>query len=290
MALHSVPLLAPTGPRSPSGGPDVYAAEFHHVQSPRKGGEAEGFRGVAVLVSFSKAAADRMALWPLRDALAFGTCTHIDGTEWPQWLAERVAATKPTFVTAVLLDGADADLVAETVQSAIDVLYQQFGSTLAAVVVVSATTERLAMLRGVTGFVRGVEATNGDTARQIFLALSTLQASEALGGIDLLDLLPAFGTAVAPSVMAQALWFRERDGSLVYPTDGDRHAVANARRVVAVPLIRGWGWDELRRFHGAVRQDATACRSPVVFATNNALLPGLLPSNVGWVPILCANH
>lgn len=290
MALYSVPLLAPAGPRSPSAGPDVYAAEFHHVQSTRNGGEAESFRGMAVLVSFSNAAADRMALWPLRDALAFGTCAHIDGAAWPQWLAERVAATKPAFVTAVLLDGAGADLVAETVQSAIDVLHQQFASTLAVVVVVSATTERLAMLRGVTGFIRGVEATNGETARQTFLALSTLQASEALGGIDLLDLLPALGTADSPSLIAQALWFREGDGHLVYPSGLDKHAVANARRVVAVPLIRGSDWRELRRFHGAVRQDAIACRSPIVFATNNALVSGLMPYNVGWVPILCANH
>ena len=90
--------------------------------------------------------------------------------------------------------------------------------------------------------------------------------------------------------MAQALWFREGDDSLVYPTSADKHAVATARSVVAVPFIRGWDWSELRRFHRAVRQDATKCRSPIVFATNNALLPGLLASNVGWVPILCANH
>lgn len=293
MALHSIPLVSPAVPPLLSTGPEVYLAHCHNVMSSVTGeaaSPANSFKASAVLVNFSNDAADQLALWPLSHALSFAQCSVICGVEWPKRLAEHVAAVEPQFATAVVFVGSNVDLVAETVQSAIDVLQQQFASTLAAVVVVSATTERLAMLRGVTGFVRGVDVTDGDTARHVFLALSTLQASEALGGIDIIDLLPALGTAVAPSVMAQALWFREGDGSLAYPTAGDKYAVANARRIVAVPFIRGLDWSELRRFHGAVRRDATACRSPIVFATNNALVPGLLPSTVGSVPILCATH
>lgn len=288
MALHLVPLLGPGAFSDVTAGPDVYIAECHHVQSTGDDREAENFRAMALLVSVSADSADRMALWPLRNALAFARSTAIDGSEWPERLAACIATLQPVFATAVVFVGSDTGEVAETVQSAIDVLYQQLGSTLAAVVVVSATTERLAVLRGVTGFVRGVDVTDGDTARQVFLALSSFIAPETLGGIDLIDLLPALGTALAPSVMAQALWLREGGGSLVYPTGADKHAVANARRVVAVPFLGGSDWSELQRFSGAVRQNATACRSPVVFATNSALVPGLLPFSISWVPILCA--
>lgn len=289
MALHSVPTLGPAALSDLAEGPDVYIAECHHVQPAGDDCEAEHFRAMAVLVSVSADSADRMGLWPLRNVVAFARCTAIVGSEWSERLAERIATLQPVFATAVVFVGSDASEVAETVQKVIDTLHQLLGSTLALVVVASSSTEHFASLDGVSGFVRGVEVTNGETARQVFLALSTLIAPEALGGIDMIDLLPALGTAGFPSLIAEALWFREGGGSLVYHIGADKHAVANARRVVAVPFIRGLDWSELRRFHGAVRQDATACRSPIVFATDNALMPGLLPSNVGWVPIFCSS-
>jgi hypothetical protein len=271
---------------------EVYVSQCRNVAPPNSSDPAlpnDEYTAATILVSLSASATDRLALWPLRHALSFAQCSVICGAEWPKRLAEQLAAVEPQFATAVVFVGSNVDLVVETVQAAIDVLYRQFGSTLTAVVVVPATTERFALLRGVTGFVRGVAVTSGDTARQVFLVLSSLIAPEALGGIDLIDLLPALGTAIAPSVMAQGLWFREGDGSLVYSAVADKNAVAHACHVVAVPFIRGSDWSELRRFHRALREGATACRLPIVFATNNALVPGLLPSNVGWVPILCAN-
>ena len=290
MALHSTPLLMPEGPPPLVGGVDVYFSESHNVLTGGVDEDSTSFRGISLLVSFSDYESDRRALWTLRHALAFGRTTHWSGADWPDRLYERVAAGQPQFATAVVFVGSGESLVSETVQSAITSIRMQLPSCLAAVLVVSDRCDRLQELTGATGFVRGVRVTTGDTARQVFLALSVFLAPEALNGIDILDLSPAMGTAVAPSVLAQALWFREGDDSLAYPTGADKHAVATARSVLAVPFIRGWGWSELRRFHGAVRQDATKCRSPIVFATNNALLPGVLPSNVGWVPILCANH
>lgn len=270
---------------------EVYVSQCRNVAPPISGdldSPTDAFTAATILVSLSASATDRLALWPLRHALSFAQCSVICCAEWQKRLAEHVATVEPQFATAVVFVGSNVDLLAETVQSAIDVLSELFGPTLAAVVVVSETTERFAMLRGVTGFVRGVDVTNGETARQVFLLLSSFIAPETLGGIDLIDLLPALGTALAPSVMAQALWLREGGGSLVYPTGADKHAVANARSVVAVPFLGGSDWSELQRFSGAVRQDATACRSPIVFATNDALVPGLLPFSISWVPILCA--
>jgi hypothetical protein len=172
----------------------VFIAECHHVQS-LTGGDSEHFRAMSLLVSLFGTEADRAALWPLRHALAFARCAVVGGAEWPDRLAEHVAALRPTFATATVFVGSSTNIVAETVQSAIDTLYRQFSSALV-VVVVSGTAESLLSLDGVHGFVHGVRSTAGDTAGQVFLALASLHACETLNGIRC----TLSGTSITPLV------------------------------------------------------------------------------------------
>ena len=103
----------------------------------------------------------------------------------------------------------------------------------------------------------------------------------------MLDLLPALGSAHAPTVVAEALWIRDGDGHLVYPSSADQHAIASSERIVAVPFVQGWGWGELHRLQRAIREATGESTTLITFATNDALTPGLLPVGIGWVPILC---
>ena len=290
MALYSVPL---SGLEMPVGAcaVEVYAAECRN-RMPSQPGDPDAteddFRAAAVLVALSASEADRLTLWPLRHGLSFARCTVIGGAEWPERLAETVADKAPEFVTAVVYVGSDTELVVETVQSAIDALHRQFGSVLAAVVTVAADSERFTMIAGATGFVRGATVTTAETALHMFLVLSTFMAPESLNGIDMVDLLPILGPAEAPTVLAVAMWLRAGDGRLVCTSLQDEQAVATAQRIVAAPLIHAWGWDSVRRFRLALRSVASAASSQVVFATNGALMLGILPPSVGLVPILCA--
>ena len=289
MALHSTPLLIPEGPQPPIEGVEVYLTESHNVLNGGVDEAPTSYRGMTVLVSFSADEYDWRALWPIRHALAFGQTSHWTGTGWPDRLAERVSAGLPQFATAVVFVGTNADVVAETVQSAIDALHGQFASALAAVIVVSESCGGLASLRGVTGFVRGAGTTSGETARQVFLCLSVFLAPETLNGIDMVDFLPVLGPANAPTVVAEALWIREGKGHLVYPSSVDQQAIASAGWIVAMPFVRGggWGWSELSRLQRALRETTDGSATSITFATNNAVAPGLLPTSIGWVPILC---
>jgi hypothetical protein len=291
MAIHMTPLMGPELPPPATSDVEVYVAHCRNLAPTQLGGEscaAEEFTAATILVTISASDEDRLAFWPLRHALSFARCTVNGEPDWSDRLAEAVATARPEFCAALVYVGAAADLAAESAQSAIDTLRQQFGSALAVVVAVSANLESLASVRGITGCVRGVAATTAETARQVFMALSTLMAPETLNGIDIVDLRPVLGPANAPTVMAEAMWLRADGGRLVCSSDADERAVANAGWIVSIPLIREWGWDELRRLHRAVRDKATASPTCIVFATNNSLMPSTFPSSVGPVLFLCS--
>jgi hypothetical protein len=144
----------------------------------------------------------------------------------------------------------------------------------------------LASLTGTSGFVRGVHGTDGNTARQVFLALAALMANESIADADLEYLLPVFGPAATPTVLAEALWLTEGEGRLLYPSDADQQAVASARAVVAVTYIPKPPY-KLGHFLKALRSSAAQSNSTIYFSPVDALMPGLLPANVGWVPVLC---
>ena len=282
------PLLVPDGPPPMSSGVEVYIAKCHNLFTGIYVGEIDRSAldeiAVTVLVSFSTAASDRMALWPLRNALSFARCssTVLDGTDWLERLQKLVASADASSGTATVFVGSGASLVAETVQSAIDVLNQ----VLEAVLVVSERDRRWNGLRGVAGFVRGARATTGETARQAFLALSVLMAPKTLTGIDWIDLLAVLGSAETPSVLAEAIWCRNGTGRLIAMAPEDELAVLAGDRVVAIPFIDGLTLSELIRLHRVWTAEGDA-RRPIVFAALNPLQPGLLPSGAGLVLMLC---
>ena len=177
------------------------------------------------------------ALQPIRHALSFGRCTAIGGAGWPERLAERVAAVQPEFASAVVYVGADAIVVAETVQSIVDSIRSQVQPGLAGVVVVSTDSARLAELREVSGFVRGATVTSGVTARNVFVALSAFLAPDQLNGIDWVDLAPVFGSAQRPTLLAEAMWMRQKDGRLVFFDPDGPAVLRDAGRIVGMRMV-----------------------------------------------------
>ena len=114
-------------------------------------------------------------------------------------------------------------------------------------------------------------------------------APKTLNGIDLFFLEPAFGTADSPTVLAYALWLRDGDGRLVFASAADAQAVSYTAHVVAVPLFDSpWGRGELSRFCEAVRGQAVESATKICFAADGAIAPGMFPSQIAMVPILCA--
>ena len=197
-------------------------------------------------------------------------------------------------MVAAIYAGSGGDSDAETVQSVADVLRQRFGASLAALLVVgdsSASSHQFNQVKGVSGFVVGVSGTDAETARSLFLCLAMLSAPKTLTGIDIFFLEPVFGTADSPTVLAEAIWLRNGEGSLVFTSAADAQAVRCAAHVVAFPLIDGpWGWAELRRNCEAIRAAADEAGSAVFFAADRAIAPSLLSSQISIVPILCAAH
>jgi len=247
------------------------------------------FRGLTVLVSFATDSEDRAAIRSLRHLLAFADCrmAAFSGADWPNRLCKRFAGLHPDFVSAAIYVGSNADLVAETVQSAVDALRACFGATLAAVIVLGGATGKLASLRGVSGFVVGAHATSGDTARAVFLTLAMLMAPATLCPIDVEDLSPVLGTADAPARLVQAFWLRNGDGRLVHLHSGDLQAVRSAGQVLAVPLCRGFRLAELRSLYRQICSYDPAAAQPVIFAAVNPLRLGAMPANAGLVLLIC---
>jgi hypothetical protein len=294
MAIHSTPLLVPDRPTLMNSGAEVHLVECHNMfggicigVDPRE----LGLRGVALLVNLSTDEADRAALWSIRHALSFGRCSSavFGGIDWPDRLAKRLKATEPQFVAAVIFTGCNADVAAETVQLVVDLLRDAFGDALGVLVVVSPTTADFVELRGVTGFIRGAQATTGETARQVFLALSVLLAPKTLNAIDVEHLLAVLGPASAPTVLAEALWLRDGGGRLIVAGNADRMALRASTQVIAVPLVQAMQLDELRRFHAALRSDLPESVGPIIFAVCDPLPLGALLLCIGWVPILCSS-
>ncbi|MEP7298347.1 MAG: hypothetical protein ABI702_19355 [Burkholderiales bacterium] len=125
--------------------------------------------------------------------------------------------------------GSGDDSDAETVQAATDAIRQCFGANLAALLVVADTSShQFNQVQGVTGFVTGASKTSAETAQSMFLCLAMLSAPITLNGIDLVDLLPALGTASAPAVLADALWLRDGEGRLVFASVADAATVRGA--------------------------------------------------------------
>jgi len=295
MAMETIPLLRPTGlPPMPSG-VEFFVVECENATPIGDDTQPEpAFRACTVLVSFATDAAERAQFRPLLTALSFGHASSdvCSGEDRLQKLPERLLACLESaghdLVTVAVYVGSSAAVAAETVQPAVDALRRCFGMSLTALVVVATTTHQFASLRGVDGFVCGVHATSAETARDVFLLLSTLTAPRHLTGIDVLDLLPVLGSAQAPSRIAQGFWFREGDGRLVFATQADRHRVQGAARVLAVSLVHSLQWSEMHRLHRAVRAEAVTASACILFAPCDALRPGLLPISVGMVPVLCA--
>jgi hypothetical protein len=101
MAIRMVPLLGSSAERPSIAEPVVLVTECHHVQHADGGDESEHFRSMALLVRFCVTQVDRLVLQLLQHALAFARCAEIGGVEWSKRLAERVAALRPEFATAV---------------------------------------------------------------------------------------------------------------------------------------------------------------------------------------------
>lgn len=296
MAMETIPLLKPAGPSPMPSGVEFFVVECENAAPAGDEVQPEpAFRACTVLVSFVTDAAERAQFRPLVTALSFGRASSdvCSGEDWlqklPKRLLERLKAASHDLVTVAICIGSSAALAAETVQPAVDALRRCFGSSLAALVVVATTTHQFASLRGVDGFVCGVHATSAETARDLFLLLSTLTAPRHLMGIDVLDLLPALGSAHAPSRIARAFWFQEGEGRLIFATKADEQCVKGASRVLALSLVPSLQWPEMHRLHRAVRAEAVTASACILFAPCDALHPGLLPNSVGLVPVLCAS-
>lgn len=299
MAIYSTSLLNPPPLPPMVDGVEFYVTECENVDVPSLtpfGDPFDPFRACTVLVSFAASEAERAALLPLRHALAFGQTSSAvcDGAEWLQKLSkrlsERLKAADHGLVTAVIYAGSGGDSDAETVQAAADALRQCFGASLAVLLVVTGdSAHQLSRVTGVSGFVVGASGTNAETARSVFLCLAMFMAPKTLNGIDLFFLEPVFGTATEPTVLVNAIWLRDGEGRLVFASAADAQAVHCAGQVVAFPLIDGpWSWSELRRFCEAVRGEAVEPATKIYFAADGAIAPGLFPSGISIVPILCA--
>ena len=300
MAIHSISLLNPPPLAPMPYGVEFYVTECENLAAPDStpfGDPLEPFRACTVLVSFARSDAERAALLPLRHALAFGqtsseVCDGADALQkLPKRLLERLKAADHGLVTAVIYAGAGGDSDAESVQAAADALRQCFGANLAALLVVAASSHRFVSVQGISGFVVGASGTDAETARSVFLCLAMLSAPKTLNGIDFEDLLPVLGSALAPTVLTNAVWLRNGEGRLVFASDAGASTVRCAARFVAVPLIEGpWGLAELRRFSKAIAAEATEATSGVVFAADGPIAPGLAPAQISMVPILCATQ
>ena len=276
-----------------NGGAEVYIAEFHNVVADEGvGAEPEdiGFKALTVLVNFSSNDADRAAMAPLLHALKYArsSVAIYAGTEWPKRLAERLSANDPDFLAVAIYVGSQTGVVAERIQAAISTLHSEFGPALAVVTMVSDADARWSDLAGVSGFVRGVLSTDGETARQVFLMLSSLMQPKTLDCIDVVDFLPLLGTAAAPALLCEAFWLRDQGGRLVYLTGEDERVVRGAHQVGAIAFVQGFTLGELGLVCRALRADIeNAGNNCNFFAPREALTPGLLPSRAGWVPLLC---
>jgi hypothetical protein len=275
-----------------SGGAEVFwsACTLRQAAQPDRSPDAhEDTRSLTVLVCLSPDAADRAVTDTLHCALSFAECESAvyAGTDWPQQLGKRLSALRPDSVAAAVYVSAKTLQVAEAVQAAVDALRQTFGSALSALVVISDAGEQLVDVRGISGFIQGVQVTDGDTARALFLVLAMLMAPRTLNCYDVNDLLPMLGPAQAATVLAQGIWFREGHGRLEYASGADRLAVTAADRVLAIPFLSLPRLREIGQFHAAVRADALASSQQEVFAPESPLQPLPSPTKAGWVLIMC---
>lgn len=273
-------------------GIEVYVAECHNAfagicvgMDPRQ----FDYRAATVLVSFSTDAADRKALWSLRHALSFSQCSSVvfGDADWPERLQERLKLVDAEFVNAVVFVGSQNDVVAETVQAAVDTLRGSFGSKLRLLVAASEATDKLTTLSGVSGFVRGAQATNGETAQHVFVALAMLMAPKTLNCMDTEDLMPVFGSADSPAVLCEAVWLRSGEGPPIFLSGADERAVRGADYLVMTVFAAGLRLSEVRHVCNSAREVATSASSFVYFAPVNALQSGIHSERVGWALFLC---
>ena len=236
MALAMRSMWVQPAPLPLNDGVEIYLAEFHNADSTDA--PDTRFRALVVLLSFSADTADRAALVPLLHALAFAKCSSAvcSSEEWPDRLAERISHAPPDCVVAAIYCGSTPVVAAATVQSAVQAMRRVFGSSLGTLLLVSDADRRWSSLEGVSGFVCGGESTHGETARQVFLILSSFGAPKTLNGIDLVDLLPVLGTADAPSVACEALWLRDCGGRIVHLSEFGKRTVASADCVQSFPI------------------------------------------------------
>jgi hypothetical protein len=230
-----------------------------------------------------------MALWSLRHALSFAQCSSavFGGTDWPERLHERLKLLEAEFVNVVVFVGLQNDVVAETVQAAVDTLRASFGSKLRLVVVVSAATDKLTTLSGVSGFVRGAQATSGETAQHVFVVLAMLMVPKTLNCMDVEDLAPVFGSANSPAILCEGVWLRSGEGPPMFLSDEDERAVRGAQYVVMTLFAAGLRLSEVRHVCNSAREIASSASSFVYFAPVNALQSGTHSERVGWALILC---
>lgn len=292
MAIDNRPLVVPEGPPAMSSGIEVYIAECHNAfegtcvgTDPRQ----FDFRGATVLVSFSLDAADRLSLWSLRHALSFAQCSSavFGDADWPERLQERLKLVEAEFVNVVVFVGSQNDVVAETVQAAVDTLHGSFGSKLRLLVMVAAATNKLTTLTDVSGFVRGAQATNGETAQHVFVALAMLMAPKTLNCMDLEDLSPVFGSADSPAILCEAVWLRSGDGPPVFLSSEDERAVRGAKYLVMTLLAARLRLSEVRHVCNSVHEVASLASDFAYFAPVNALQSGLQQERVGWALLFC---
>ena len=295
MAIHSTSLRNPPPLAVMADGVEFYAAACENVFLPTPhGGSIARFRACTMLISFAAGAGERAVFRSLLTALSFGQTTSGEcaGSEWLAKLSERLLASlnppQLDLVTVVLFVGSEAAPVSETLQAAVDRLHSHFGEKLAAIVLVSTGMHQFTRVRGLTGF---VTAANGDfawAARTLFMSLAMFTAPRTLNGLDLYFLLPLLGTVSEPSVLIEALWFRDGSGRLEVASQAGEQVLRQSNGIAAIALPTSkWGLNELGRFINAVREIAVEPATTLIFAADDAVAEGLLSTSVFTVLILC---
>src|SRR5690606_19012073 len=116
-----------------------------------------------------------------------------------------------------------------------------------------------------------------------------LTAPNTLNGIDFADLAPALGSYSAPSVLAEAVWLRDREHQLVPVAMLDARLMVSSKRVVATALIHDFTWAELGRFMSEPFAQRSDEGTSIVFAPKSALRAGLSSRAIGQVLCLCSS-
>ena len=280
-------------------GAKFYMTECENVSTPMPDGEPlPPLRLLTALVCFARSNAERAAFRPLLTALSFGQTTSgvCAGSEWLAKLSERlVARAKPAgldCVTVVLHIGSEADLVAETLQATVHRLNDCFGGKLDAIVAVRspvhASSHQFADVRKLTGFVTGASGDATWGARSLFMRLAMFTAPRSLNGLDLHFPLTLLGTASEPSIMVEALWFRDGSRRLAVTSHAGEDVLRQSSGIAVIPVPTSeWVWDELGRLFKAVGAAAVESATNLVFAAHAAVTLGLLSTGVFMVLMLC---